>query len=174
MTQLEIRPVPMAYAGVEFRSTLEADWAATLDRWGMTGWSYEPLAVDLGGVRYLADFYLELQNTWIEVKGPHNQRIDKPRRLQQALTDDLVDHITPPLVLIMRAPVRGKAVWESAVPGMPIVLRCCRSCEHSSFLNADGDWRCRYCLTHSKPAGDYWSGEAPFERAPRPGIGKGV
>jgi hypothetical protein len=45
--------IPTKYAGVQFRSRLEARWAALFDLWGWA-WLYEPL--DLDG--YIPDFIL--------------------------------------------------------------------------------------------------------------------
>lgn len=76
-----IRAVPQTYRGVRFRSTLEADWAATLDSLDIA-WEYEPEAVQLpSGEFYRPDFYLPECTTWLEVKGPHDERIDKVREL---------------------------------------------------------------------------------------------
>jgi hypothetical protein len=72
-----IDAVPRRYAGVNFRSTLEADWAATLDDAEIL-WEYEPTTVTLpSGVTYIPDFYLPEIRTWIEVKGPGIPRIEK-------------------------------------------------------------------------------------------------
>jgi predicted RNA-binding Zn-ribbon protein involved in translation (DUF1610 family) len=159
----------MVYAGVQFRSTLEANWAATFDGWGIHAWSYEPLAVELSnGEKYLADFYLTEQRVWAEVKGPHNERIDKPRRMQREF-DEIANIVLPPLVVILRAPIRERATWESASPNQDIVLRECKTCGHTVFMDAHGDWRCRMCRTFSKPILDYRSAEVGFVRAPRSG-----
>jgi hypothetical protein len=75
--QMQIEAVPRRYAGVNFRSTLEADWAATLDD-AQILWQYEPTTVTLpSGVTYIPDFYLPEIRTWIEVKGPGVPRIEK-------------------------------------------------------------------------------------------------
>lgn len=159
----------MTYSGVAFRSTLEADWAATLDSWGIHAWSYEPWAVEFDdGTRYLADFHLVAQNVWAEVKGPHNERIDRPRQLHRSIAGDPFD-LSPALVVVLRASERGRAMWEGAAPEQDILLRHCGTCEHWVFYDAAGDWRCRICRTHSKPALDYRPGEISFGRAPRPG-----
>lgn len=76
-----IQAVPRTYRGVRFRSTLEADWAATLDAFSIA-WQYEPEAVQLpSGDLYRPDFYLPQCTTWLEVKGPHNDRLSKTREL---------------------------------------------------------------------------------------------
>jgi hypothetical protein len=74
---MTIQAIPTVYAGVHFRSRLEARVAALFDRAGMT-WEYEPEAFHLApGVAYLPDFRLpptwshsdsDLSPVWVEVK----------------------------------------------------------------------------------------------------------
>jgi hypothetical protein len=93
---VKIRAVPRTYRGVRFRSTLEADWAANLDALGIA-WQYEPEAVQLpSGELYRPDFYLPECTTWLEVKGPHNDRLEKTFELGEAARHypecDRIDH----------------------------------------------------------------------------------
>lgn len=68
---------PTEYNGRQFRSYLEACWAATLDFLGIL-WDYEEHKVFLSdGQEYWPDFYLRESSSWLEVKGPHMNRIDK-------------------------------------------------------------------------------------------------
>lgn len=77
----KVRAVPQTYRGTRFRSTLEADWAATLDALNIA-WQYEPEAVELpSGEFYRPDFYLPQCTTWLEVKGPHDDRLHKAMEL---------------------------------------------------------------------------------------------
>lgn len=74
---MTIQAIPTRYAGTEFRSRLEADWAATLDDRRIT-WTYEPEGFVLSdGTWYSPDFYLPSASAWLEVKGAHQQRISK-------------------------------------------------------------------------------------------------
>lgn len=83
MTNLEIAAIPRVYRGVQFRSTLEASWAATLDRLAIE-WVYEPRSFALpSGTTYIPDFLLPRMQTWLEVKGDHNQRIEKVREFAE-------------------------------------------------------------------------------------------
>ena len=50
------------------RSRLEARWSLFFDLLAVP-WEYEPEAFDLGGVRYLPDFWLPDFNMWVEIKG---------------------------------------------------------------------------------------------------------
>jgi len=69
---------PTVYRGITFRSALEAGWAATMDSLGIV-WLYEPWILSLpSGQRYRPDFHLPEIRTWLEVKGPHNERVEKP------------------------------------------------------------------------------------------------
>lgn len=121
-----ITAVPVTYAGVRFRSTLEADWAAMLDSLGIE-WQYEPEAVRLpSGTLYRPDFYLPRIATWLEVKGPHNERLGKTQELAETVfhhpgcraPKELGDDAGPccryeyQLVVVGRAPVRGMASWS--------------------------------------------------------------
>lgn len=97
-----IKPVPQTYAGVRFRSTLEADWAATLDARGIA-WSYEPEAVELpSGELYRPDFWLPGLEAWLEVKGPGVPGVEKAYALGAA------GHT----VVIGGPPIRGAADWQ--------------------------------------------------------------
>ena len=72
-----IEAKPATYHGVVFRSTLEANWAATLDQFGIV-WEYEPEVFTLpSGTTYIPDFRLPELGTWLEVKGPTVPRIEK-------------------------------------------------------------------------------------------------
>lgn len=81
---MTIEAVPSWYAGITFRSKLEADWAATLDQWGIR-WEYEPETISLpSGVNYIPDFWLPELGTWLEVKGTGVPRIEKAIELGKA------------------------------------------------------------------------------------------
>lgn len=70
-----MRAIPTTYAGVNFRSRLEARWAAFFD---LLGWSWEYEPIDLAG--YIPDFILNFkQPLLVEVK-PLLWRWDDPRR----------------------------------------------------------------------------------------------
>lgn len=80
---MDFTPVPRRYAWTEFRSTLEADWACTLDSLGIE-WQYEPVTVTLpSGEWYVPDFWLPQLATYIEVKGDGIPRRHKPAQLAQ-------------------------------------------------------------------------------------------
>jgi hypothetical protein len=74
--QLQVRSVPYNYRGTAFRSTLEATWARTFDRWGLK-WTYEPERFETAAGSYLPDFYFPDLGQYAEAKGYANQDMDK-------------------------------------------------------------------------------------------------
>lgn len=54
---MSINVIQTRYAGILFRSRLEARWAVFFDAIGMT-WEYEMEGYNLDGIRYLPDFWL--------------------------------------------------------------------------------------------------------------------
>lgn len=62
-----LKAIPTTYAGVTFRSRLEARWAVFYDTLGIR-WFYEHEGYDLNGTWYLPDFWLPQQNCFVEIK----------------------------------------------------------------------------------------------------------
>lgn len=170
-----IRAIPMVYSGIEFLSTLEADWALNLDKLNIT-WDYEPEGVKLpSGMNYRPDLYLPRITTWCEVKGPHDERIGKAHGLAVACLHapgcstgqpvSVVDvnpvadcacghgtHFPWRLVIIGRAGTHGRLTFHGAPhprwPDPQIVLSRCRTCRQLSFVDAMSGLRiCRRCHT---------------------------
>jgi hypothetical protein len=172
-----IRSVRTQYRNVWFASTLEADWAATFDALNWQ-WEYEPEAVRLpNGQAYRPDFRLPVQRVWAEVKGPHNERLDKAADLQAALTYDEWTWASD-LVVVLRPPRVETAVWEGTQPGQDIVVAQCPECDRCGFMDYNGLWSCRYHLRVQREPNKFWTvdggalyrpGELAFTRAPRPG-----
>lgn len=80
-----IAALPTVYRETQFRSLLEASWAATLDSLGIV-WEYEPETFTLpSGAKYLPDFHLPEIGVWLEVKGPGIPRIEKAYELGEML-----------------------------------------------------------------------------------------
>jgi len=188
-----IAAVPTTYAGVEFRSTLEADWAATLDSLGIV-WQYEPEAVRLpSGTLYRPDFYLPGIATWLEVKGPHMERVFKAYELAQAVCHfpDCIAHgrhecserCEPfgcsncdcmreyQLVVVGVAPERGQLTWRliGADDGSSLVN--CSNCDAWWWMDNSGSFGCRahrrYCGGDDDLNGTAFRDECdmPFVRA---------
>lgn len=95
-----ITPVETRYAGCRFRSRLEARTAVFFDRLRIQ-WQYEPEGYEIGPEdrrrRYLPDFYLPGEATWVEVKG-HPSAVD-----YRLLADAAHPHHGLPLTLDSRA-----------------------------------------------------------------------
>jgi hypothetical protein len=140
------------YRGVHFRSTLEADWAATLDQYGIT-WQYEVEAYVLpDGYAYSPDLWLPAQRTWLEVKGPHYARVDKFEAFKKILHSVngaeiglTLGHLpedwdSPDLVQAYLAlpSEHGLARLETAV------FFQCVYCDHH-VITWSGSHRCRVC-----------------------------
>jgi hypothetical protein len=62
-----LRAIETEYRGYRFRSRTEARWAVCWDAAGIT-WQYEAEGFELGGSRYLPDFFLPDLKTYVEVK----------------------------------------------------------------------------------------------------------
>lgn len=62
-----LKPLPTLYAGVKFRSRLEARWAVFFDDLGLP-WDYEHEGFELPSGNYLPDFWLRTIDTFFEVK----------------------------------------------------------------------------------------------------------
>lgn len=139
--------LPTTYRGTRFRSTLEADWAATFDHLGWY-WEYEPVALDLGaGMLYLPDFRLPGQRAWVEVKGPHDEGLDKTRQVLRTIT---AGH-RGDLVLVARPAGPGNvASWHSADGDHSVGITRCGTCNQWCFNQPRADqWRCRHCNCRS-------------------------
>ena len=75
-----MKAIKTSYGGVTFRSRLEARWAHAFDKHEIV-WEYEPewFNFELDGTEYnyLPDFLLPDSALYVEVKGSHNERLDK-------------------------------------------------------------------------------------------------
>lgn len=154
-----IEAVPRQYAFTGFRSTLEADWAATLDGLGIV-WSYEPKVIDLpSGARYIPDFWLPMLGTWIEVKGPATPRIEKAYEFAETLACScppppascVCDWEGGQIVIIGRPAWRplnrmmrhGSLSW-SGTNGSAFLTEC-QFCRNNFWVQPRTSWRCRHC-----------------------------
>lgn len=85
---LKIPSLPTVYRATEFRSALEASWAATLDTLRIA-WEYEPETVTLpSGTTYIPDFKLPDIGAWLEVKGTGVPRVEKAIEFGKSLACD--------------------------------------------------------------------------------------
>jgi hypothetical protein len=83
-----VQAIPTNYGGTQFRSRLEADWAASLDKLKIQ-WIYEPEGFKLSeGTWYSPDFYLPTSKAWLEIKGAHQERMSKTEQFAADLWAD--------------------------------------------------------------------------------------
>jgi hypothetical protein len=137
-----LRPIPTNYAGITFRSRLEADWALTFDSLGVA-WSYEPEGIELpDGERYLPDFWLPKIRTWFEVKGPGVPGRSKVETFAAHLADP-TDGIEMGGAIVIGTAPTGAAMTFS------VACRYCRTWLHS---DAKGRLASPYGYTHSRTA----------------------
>lgn len=185
---MTIEALPTWYAGVTFRSALEAGWAATLDSLDIV-WEYEPetIALDSGG-HYVPDFRLPALGTWLEVKGTGVPRVEKAQELGRMLachcdTDCTCEWPGGQLVLIGHPPERynawadqanedaplaalthiqrrhgGHPAW-STTHGRPARLTRCHDCWQASWFRMQAPIGCRACGSRLGGAHAYASGD---------------
>lgn len=178
---MNIRAVPLTYRGITFRSSLEADWAATLDELGIY-WQYEPIALQLpSGQQYLPDFHLPAINTWAEVKGPHWERMDKAVEFRRMLKTGGIGWWQEAHVIVLEAPGPGDAAsWRVPESDRTVYLTRCGH-RDSNWTWSERDGSCWRCYSSNCAVGQwYWpaSEVGPDEqfrtyqmaRAPRPEI----
>jgi len=148
--------IPTRYGGVNFRSRIEARWAATFDMHGWR-WEYEPL--DLAG--YIPDFVLLLHEPLlVEVKGaltldelrPHTRKIDRSGWDGEALivgaTPDLADgtNLSFPdgaVAGLLRERIGNDGDSQEDWWWGPAIWFFCRNCRRLSLLHSMATWRCR-------------------------------
>ena len=74
----EFRSLPTLYRGIQFRSRIEARWAVVFDFFDLQ-WEYEPEHYELPIGNYLPDFWLQNQDCWVEIKGPHPTEMEEAK-----------------------------------------------------------------------------------------------
>jgi hypothetical protein len=134
--------IPTHYAGVQFRSRLEAKWAAMFDllEWD---WEYEPFDLDF----YVPDFVLKFHRPiLVEVK-PW-LKTDDARAVQAALdlqpwdgeiliAGSQIGNFAPDTACGLLRDSEGG--WGDAI------LSHCVECDTPMLRSGDFSWRCRTC-----------------------------
>ena len=193
---MRLQAIPVDYRGVTFRSTLEGDWAKNLDAMNLV-WEYEPEGVKLSNRQnYRCDFYLPRVTTWMEVKGPHDERIDKPGQLQDDClhapgcesgspgqvfagpsNSSCACRFGPEfpwrLVVVARSANSGKLTFEAShsalAPDQDIVILRCPVCNQYSFTDVSrGARACRRCHQDATGGAIIRTGRRPFLRIEPP------
>lgn len=168
-----LRAIPTRFAGVTFRSRLEADWAYHLSSLGVS-WSYEPEGVQLpSGARYLPDFWLPGANAWLEVKGPGVPGLNKTDELRDAVSEpNCWGDLTLTQAVVIGMPAIGdkatfrvacrycrgwvKSGWDGWTDKSGAAIEQCRSCDFRGFVTHDPmscgmDSRCWVCDDKTYP-----------------------
>ncbi len=80
-----VRSIETEFHGIVYRSRTEARWAAFFKS-EQIPFRYEEEGFDMGGLRYVPDFWLEHARCWFEVKpfDPLPSEMEKARRLARA------------------------------------------------------------------------------------------
>lgn len=161
-----LKTIPTSYAGVQFRSRLEADYAATFDSINLP-WQYEPEGFKLSdGIWYSPDFYLPSARGWLEVKGDHNERITKVEQfatdLWEAAGNPEYDSSKAPLVVTARSP---RTLWGYPTPNLvairangkaaSVAIAICPNCRQTTIIQL---WSrlCRACGYFHDDALEAW------------------
>lgn len=168
--------IPTRYAGVQFRSRLEARWAAFFDNLGWP-WEYEP--IDLAG--YIPDFILPVKKpTLVEVKpalehgdlnahkakvvasGWKGDAIIVGARIFPEVPRASFDGYYPPILgTIYTDDIELKYDEPEHLTGFEFIrawhvcpLFLCRSCDRPTFIVDAGCFRCGLCGATS-PSGEH-------------------
>lgn len=147
-TPLPVAAIPTTYRGVQFRSRIEARWAATFDGLSWT-WAYEPF--DL--VSYIPDFVLMLDAApvIVEIK-PSVFLAD----LRGATAKIERSGWTGEYLVLGRGPLPGNWYGPTIgligerdsgewVPADSAESFFCTACAMVSFHSSSGSYRCRGC-----------------------------
>lgn len=81
----QIKALPTVVDGVEYRSRLEARWATFFNA-ARIPFVYEPEGYDLNGIRYLPDFWLPEQKSFIEAKPEQPTQLESQKAQRLATT----------------------------------------------------------------------------------------
>jgi len=133
MNDLQFKVIPTLYNGIEFRSRLEARWALFMDLIGVK-WAYEPEGYQIGGDKYLPDFFLYRQNCFYEIKPawPTNQEAKKCESLAMATGRKVFLQHGPLLVPTGDVNEGALAYWrcDDGMPGSDITYLWaeCKKC----------------------------------------------
>lgn len=153
MEKLKIKAIPTRYAGIEFRSKLEAEWAKFFDAIGIK-WVYEPEGFKLSdGTKYMPDFYLPDAHQWFEVKGVMDE-IDM-HKIKQFILDtgnELIIGYSNGEFQHCEKELAYGSIYDPNDSGCHIAeiyskedsyLNECLECGGLSFMNSIMSWHCR-------------------------------
>jgi len=143
-----IKPIPTEYMGTWFRSRLEARWAMLLDDKKIR-WAYEVEGYELpSGEWYLPDFWLPEIHTFLEVKGPMQQGIEKLRKFADVFEDE---GWWEPSIYVFVGTETGEIFLGVDVffkDSRVMSWGQCRECANWWIFDFHRSYTCRYCGTH--------------------------
>jgi len=183
MSAPAIKAIPTDYAGVHFRSRLEARWAAFFDRAGWR-WSYEPQ--DFHG--YLPDFALWFRvPVLVEVKPLQWDESDNDESILDGARSKIARSGIKGEVIVLGSRVvthddrhplplhrlgRLMAVDATTDEVSPWAWAFAFKCDHCglrTFANEDESWHCRRtgCYDEFNPRSTFgeWNADEDFRRA---------
>lgn len=140
-----MKAIPTIYKGIQFRSRLEATWAAFFDNVGWK-WEYEPC--DFNG--YIPDFVLHFATPlYVEVKPAMSEDELKPA------IDKAMRSGCPNILALLASPVDTELWNDSKRIGIiqdehscqydTAVLMICTECQNLTIISHYGGWHCRVC-----------------------------
>lgn len=148
----EVHAIPTVYNGIEFRSRLEAKWAAMFDQLGWS-WEYEP--IDLKG--YIPDFVLKWDHghTICEVKpsttiaGLHDAAPKIERSGWEGEAMIVGASLEKRCIYRAIGILSDRQSWpydpDPAWGWADAIQHRCRSCSSHSVHHESGGWHCRLC-----------------------------
>jgi hypothetical protein len=178
MSAIRFQAIETKYAGVQFRSRLEAKWAAFFD---LAGWEWEYEPFDLDG--YIPDFLLTLhRQTLVEVKPMQwNDSVDDAVMSAEVRTKMILSQSWAGEFLLVgsRIPsgerfhrlglIMSNETVEDASDWSPwhhALGFKCADCGLHSFLDESQSWHCRVCGAHDGPAHlEEWDADSMFKEA---------
>lgn len=154
-----LKAIPREYKGVEYRSTTESKVAEIFDKYG-TKFIYEPEGYSLNGMLYIPDFYLPEIKTFVEVKGPTNSDLSKPKALLESLCESLTEDekqenwwLPKYIVVIIYSDGTFYSAEETeddikrqiAMHYKELLFATCFKCNKKYFVGCDRGYACRAC-----------------------------
>jgi len=190
---MTLHAIETVFHGYRFRSRLEARWAVVFDALGVA-YRYESEGFDLGGVRYLPDFYLPALKWWVEIKPKRPTGADAQKcsrfgaalahqrttMVNQWIDDEGADADYPdPDEYAVFVGVPGEAFvieYFGATPHADQDLAQCALCRRliATTINEKSSWEgngarwdvyhCEWCDTRDRLSGGYEADRAYFHK----------
>jgi hypothetical protein len=152
-----LKAIPREYKGVEYRSTTESKVAEIFDKYG-TKFIYEPEGYSLNGMLYIPDFYLPEIKTFVEVKGPTNSDLSKPKALLESLRESLTEDekrdwwwLPKYMVVIIYSDGHFISACDSGEQGNAkqmsdqLCFATCFKCNKKYFVHSCRGYNCKAC-----------------------------